>query len=246
MIYKTLRSWIGSALFGVSYMLSTALFGIIAPPIAICLPGIHRQKVLNIHNAALLFLFRVFCGVTINIKGKENLEKGRTYVIVANHQSEWETYFIQVLVTPLSTVLKKELLSVPFFGWGLRMVQPIAIDRKQKTNALKQIMKQGKERLLGGRSVVIFPEGTRVAVNEEKAFNKGAAMLATSANRPILPIAHNAGEVWPAKKWLKIPGTINVIIGEAIEPEGKTTADLHDEMENWMRRNMAIAMKSNP
>ena len=242
MIGKTLRSWIGSAFFGVSYILSTAIFGIIAPPIAICLPGIHRQKVLNVHNAILLFLFRVFCGVKINVQGRENLVKGTTYVIVANHQSEWETYFIQVLVTPLSTVLKKELLSVPFFGWGLRMVQPIAIDRRQKTNALKQIMKQGKERLLGGRSVVIFPEGTRVPVGEEKSFNKGAAMLATSANRSILPIVHNAGEVWPGKKWLKTPGTINVIIGEAIEAEGKKTNDLHEEMEVWMRKNMTAVV----
>lgn len=245
MIRESLRSWIGSALFGVSYLFSTVVFGILAPPIAICLPGIHRQKVLNVHNAILLYLFRIFCNVKIEVQGRENLVKGNTYVIVANHQSEWETYFIQVLVTPLSTVLKKELLSVPFFGWGLRMVQPIAIDRKQKTNALKQIIKQGKERLLGGRSVVIFPEGTRVAVGEEKSFNKGAAMLATSANRPILPIVHNAGEIWPGKKWLKKSGTIRVIIGEPIDSENKKPNELHDEMEQWMREGMKkVAQKA--
>ncbi|TBR40806.1 1-acyl-sn-glycerol-3-phosphate acyltransferase [Marinomonas agarivorans] len=235
---ELLRSWIGSVLFSVSYISSTVVFGLLAPPIAICLPGIHRQKVLNVHNAILLFLFRIFCGVKIDVKGRENLVKGKTYVIVANHQSEWETYFIQVLVTPLSTVLKKELLSVPFFGWGLRMVQPIAIDRQQKTNALKQIMKQGKERLLGGRSVVIFPEGTRVAEGEKKQFNKGAAMLATSANKPILPIVHNAGRVWPGKKWLKKPGVIQVVIGEPIEVGEKNTNEVHDEMEVWMRNEM--------
>ena len=238
MIGKTIRAWIGSALFGISYTASTILFGIIAPPIAICLPGIHRQKVLNVHNAILLFCFRIFCGVTINVPGRENLVKGRSYVVVANHQSEWETYFNQVLITPLSTVLKKELLSVPFFGWGLRMVQPIAIDRNQKSNALKQIMKQGKERLLGGRSVLIFPEGTRVGVGEHKSFNKGAAMLATSANCPILPIVHNAGEIWPGKKWLKTSGTINVIIGKELNVENKKTSDLHEEMEGWMRDGM--------
>jgi 1-acyl-sn-glycerol-3-phosphate acyltransferase len=236
----SIRSWVGSTLFGISYVVSTVVAGVLAPPIALCFPGIHRQKVLNVHNGILLFLFRIFCGVTVNVQGRENLVKGRSYVIVANHQSEWETYFLQVLVTPLSTVLKKELLSVPFFGWGLRMVQPIAIDRSQKSNALKQILKQGKERLLGGRSVLIFPEGTRVRAGEEKSFNKGAAMLATSADKPILPIVHNAGEIWPGKKWLKQPGTINVIIGKPIEVEGKKTGAMHDEMEVWMRTNMAI------
>lgn len=237
---QNIRAWTGSILFSISYIGSTAFFGLISPPIAICLPGIHRQKVLNVHNAILLYSFRIFCGVKVNIEGRENLVKGRSYVVVSNHQSEWETYFIQLLITPLSTVLKKELLAVPFFGWGLRMVQPIAIDRNQKANALKQILKQGKERLLGGRSVLIFPEGTRVKAGDHKSFNKGAAMLATSANSPILPIAHNAGEVWPGKKWLKVPGTINVVIGEAFDAENKSTNDLHNEVESWMRNSMLL------
>lgn len=203
---QSLRSWIGSSIFFVYYMLSTMLFGALAPLATLLLPKALRQPVLNLHNKGLLFMFRVLCGVKVEFVGLENIDRQRAFVLVANHQSEWETYLLQVLMAPVSTVLKKELLSVPFFGWGLRMVQPIAIDRSQRTNALKQIISQGKERIEDGRSVLIFPEGTRIAPNKTQAFNKGAAMLATSAKAPILPVVHNAGYTWPGKKWRKFPG----------------------------------------
>ena len=236
---QSLRSLLGSVLFGFCYIILTIISGVLAPPIALFFKPINRQLVLNVHNSILLILFRVFCGVRIRVQGRENLVKGRPVVVVANHQCEWETYFLQVLVTPLSTVLKKELLSVPFFGWGLRMVQPIAIDRGQPANALKQIIKQGKERIQDGRSVLIFPEGTRVKPGASKAFNKGAAMLATSTNAPILPIVHNAGYLWPSNAWRKYSGVIDVIIGPEIASEGKKTSALHEEMETWMRAQLA-------
>ena len=244
-VLGSLRSWIGSIVFILYYIVSTILFGVLAPFATVLLPKDFRQPVLNMHNKGLLFVFRVVCGVKVEIIGKENIDKNRPVVLVANHQSEWETYVLQVLMAPVSTVLKKELLSVPFFGWGLKMVQPIAIDRSQKTNALKQIIAQGKERLEDGRSVLIFPEGTRIAPNEAEAFNKGAAMLATSANVPILPVVHNAGYTWPGRRWRKFPGTIRVVIGEVIESEGKKTSALHDEMNVWMRSEMAKLPKGN-
>jgi len=244
-VLGSLRSWIGSIVFILYYIVSTILFGVLAPFATVLLPKNFRQPVLNMHNKGLLFVFRIVCGVKVEIIGKENIDKNRPVVLVANHQSEWETYVLQVLMAPVSTVLKKELLSVPFFGWGLKMVQPIAIDRSQKTNALKQIIAQGKERLEDGRSVLIFPEGTRIAPNETEAFNKGAAMLATSANVPILPVVHNAGYTWPGRRWRKFPGTIRVVIGEVIESEGKKTSALHDEMNVWMRSEMAKLPKGN-
>ncbi|BFM50332.1 lysophospholipid acyltransferase family protein [Marinomonas sp. THO17] len=242
---QSLRSWLGSGIFFVYYMLSTVLFGALAPLATLLLPEAFRQPVLNLHNKGLLFMFRVLCGVRVEFVGLENIDRQRTFVLVANHQSEWETYLLQVLMAPVSTVLKKELLSVPFFGWGLRMVQPIAIDRSQRTNALKQIISQGKERIEDGRSVLIFPEGTRIAPNKAQAFNKGAAMLATSAKAPILPIVHNAGYTWPGKKWRKFPGTIRVVVGPIIESDGKKTSELHDEMDGWMRAEMANLPKGN-
>ncbi|WP_233402884.1 lysophospholipid acyltransferase family protein [Marinomonas transparens] len=235
----SLRSRVGSIIFFVYYMLSTALFGILAPIATLLLPKDYRQPVLNQHNKGLLFVFRIFCGVKVEIIGREHIDKNRPVVLVANHQSEWETYVLQVLMAPVSTVLKKELLSVPFFGWGLKMVQPIAIDRSKRTNALKQIISQGKERLEDGRSVLIFPEGTRIKPTEEKEFNKGAAMLATSAKVPILPVVHNAGYAWPSKSFFKFPGSIRLVIGPVIESEGKKTSELHDEMSAWMRAEMA-------
>ena len=244
-VLGSLRSWIGSIVFILYYIVSTILFGVLAPFATVLLPKNFRQPVLNMHNKGLLFVFRMVCGVKIEIVGKENIDKNRPVVLVANHQSEWETYVLQVLMAPVSTVLKKELLAVPFFGWGLRMVQPIAIDRSQKTNALKQIISQGKERLEDGRSVLIFPEGTRIAPNEVEAFNKGAAMLATSANVPILPVVHNAGYTWPGRRWRKFPGSIRVVIGEVIESEGKKTSALHEEMDAWMRAEMAKLPKGN-
>jgi 1-acyl-sn-glycerol-3-phosphate acyltransferase len=244
-VCESTRSWIGSIVFFVYYAVSTILFGALAPFATVLLPKNARQPVLNLHNKGLLYAFRILCGVKVEIIGREHIDKSRPVVLVANHQSEWETYVLQVLMAPVSTVLKKELLAVPFFGWGLRMVQPIAIDRSQKTNALKQIISQGKERLEDGRSVLIFPEGTRIAPNEEEAFNKGAAMLATSSNVPILPVVHNAGYTWPGRRWRKFPGSIRVVIGPVIESEGKKTSALHDEMNTWMRTEMAKLPKGN-
>lgn len=244
-VLATLRSWVGSIGFLLYYMISTILFGVLAPFATVLLPKNSRQPVLNTHNKGLLWVFRILCGVKVEIIGKENINNKRPVVLVANHQSEWETYILQVLMTPISTVLKKELLSVPFFGWGLRMVQPIAIDRSQRTNALKQIISQGKERLEDGRSVLIFPEGTRIAPNEVESFNKGAAMLATSANAPIQPVVHNAGYTWPGRRWRKFPGSIRIVIGEVIESEGKKTSALHEEMDVWMRAEMAKLPKGN-
>ncbi|MEO9276057.1 lysophospholipid acyltransferase family protein [Marinomonas sp. 5E14-1] len=244
-VSESARSWIGSIVFFAYYAVSTILFGALAPLATLLLPKNARQPVLNLHNKGLLCAFRLLCGVKVEIIGRENIDKNRPVVLVANHQSEWETYVLQVLMAPVSTVLKKELLAVPFFGWGLRMVKPIAIDRSQRTNALKQIISQGKERLEDGRSVLIFPEGTRIAPNEEQPFNKGAAMLATSANVPILPVVHNAGYTWPGRRWRKFPGSIRVVIGSIIESEGKRTSVLHEEMDAWMRSEMAKLPKGN-
>ncbi|MFD1382598.1 lysophospholipid acyltransferase family protein [Rhodanobacter aciditrophus] len=239
---KTLRALVGSTLFAVVYGVLTGFTGIFAPLVAWLLPMTWRQPLLNLHNHALLFLFRVICGVKVEVIGRDNIPSDRPVVLASNHQSEWETYLLQVIKTPISTVLKKELLSIPFFGWGLRMVQPIAIDRSKRAGALKQILKQGKERIQAGRSVLIFPEGTRTLPGQERAFNKGAAMLASSSGTAILPLVHNAGHVWPGRTWLRYPGKITVTIGPLIEVDGKDTNQIHEEMEIWMRE----AMRQHP
>jgi 1-acyl-sn-glycerol-3-phosphate acyltransferase len=136
---------------------------------------------------------------------------------MSKHQSQWETFYLQTLFNPLCTILKKELLLLPFFGWGLRVMEPIAIDRSSKRGALRTVQKTGLLRLQAGRSVLVFPEGTRTPPGEKQPYARSGAHLAMAAGVPILPVAHNAGLRWPPGKLLKYPGTVTVVIGEPIE-----------------------------
>jgi len=174
----------------------------------------------------------------VHVEGLENLPKDGAYVAIANHQSEWETIFFQVLIRPHCIVLKQELLKIPFFGWALALLDPIALDRSQKRGALKQLLGQGKDRLERGIPVIIFPQGTRLPSGEIGVFNKGGAMLAASAKVPLIPMAHNAGVFWPGKNFLKKPGTITLRIGKPIETEDTGVSDLHNASVNWLKAQM--------
>ena len=143
---------------------------------------------------------------------------------------------------PLSQVLKRELLYVPFFGWALALLKPIAIDRSQPKLALKQLAKQGDECLKKGAWVLIFPEGTRIPVGQMGKFSRGGTALAVNAGLPVLPIAHNAGQYWPKAGWAKYPGTIQVVIGPAMHAEGegpRAIAELNQRAEAWVSETMA-------
>src|SRR5690606_24361010 len=120
------------------------------------------------------------------------------------------------------TVLKQELLAIPLVGSVLRQVRPIAIDRSRPAQALKQMVRQGKERLVEGNWVLIFPEGTRVAPGTVQKFNKGGAMLASQAEVPIVPVAHTAGGCWPPGTLIKRPGVIKVRIGAPSRSEERS------------------------
>jgi len=156
-------------------------------------------------------------------------------VVVSNHQSAWETYFLGLLFVPQATVLKIELTRIPLFGWALKMAAPIAIDRTKPALALKQMLTQGKKRLLDGIWVMIYPEGTRVRPGKQGQFNKGAALLASKAGVPLLPVAHNAGSFWPAGQFLKRPGVVRVIIGPPVSTGDRGRDEIHQQMENWIR-----------
>jgi len=122
---------------------------------------------------------------------------------------------------------------VPFFGWALALLEPISINRSDKRGSIKEMMKQGKERLQKGRWVVIFPEGTRTAPGEKKRLSKGGVTLAAQAGVPVLPVKHNAGEYWPRRGFLKKPGTITVEVGEMIDPTKKTPEEIMVFLEEW-------------
>lgn len=181
-------------------------------------------------------LARVMVGLRYEVQGTENIP-AQPCVILAKHQSTWETFFLSGYFEPLSQVLKRELLYVPFFGWAIALLRPIAIDRDNPKAALKQVAEQGGKRLQQGCWVLIFPEGTRVPVGEIGKFSRSGSALAANAGLPVLPIAHNAGMFWPKQGWAKYPGTIQVKIGPALFANGegpRAVADLNDRAFAWV------------
>lgn len=188
-----------------------------------------------------IWLARVVAGIRYEVSGQENIPT-QPCVILAKHQSTWETFFLSAYFEPLSQVLKRELLFVPFFGWAIALLKPIAIDRDNPKAALRQLAKQGDERLKQGVWVLIFPEGTRVPVGHPGKFSRGGAALAANAGLPVLPIAHNAGSFWPKAGWAKHPGTIQVVIGPALHAEGegpRAIAALNQRAEDWINQQVA-------
>jgi 1-acyl-sn-glycerol-3-phosphate acyltransferase len=183
---------------------------------------------------AVLGWLRFSCGVRYKLRGLENLQ-ALPAVIVSNHQSSWETIFYYRLAYPVSPILKKELISIPFWGWSLRYLHPIAIDRSKPREAGKSLLKQGLQRLQQGSSIIVFPEGSRSSGLTLGRFSRGAAKLAISAGAPIIPIAHDAGKCWPPRQLLKRPGTINVVIGQPIESKGRESTELTEETRLWIK-----------
>ena len=166
------------------------------------------------------------CNLKCVIKGQENIPD-QASVILCKHQSTWETFALQLVFPPQIWVLKKALLSIPFFGWGLAMLEPIAINRSEKKKAMQQIIEQGGERLDKDRWVVLFPEGTRMAPGVPTRFMSGGARLAEATQRLVVPVAHNAGEFWPKHGFTKKPGTITISVLPAIDPEGKSATEIN-------------------
>ncbi len=222
------------------YMLLQA---IITPPYALftlaCFPlsPHNRYRVTSSWTFIMLFLLRNICGIRYRVIGAENIPKTPS-VILSKHQSAWETLALQKIFPPQVWVLKKELLRIPFFGWGLAMTSPIAIDRSSGKAALEQIVEQGRDRLAKGFWIVIFPEGTRIPPGERGKYKIGGAWLATHTNTPAVLVAHNAGELWGRNSFIKRPGTITVSISPPIDPEGMEPGELNEKVENWIESEM--------
>ena len=197
-----------------------------------------RYRLITGYNHLVIWLARWVLGIRYVVEGAENLPD-RPAIILAKHQSAWETVAFLFLFPPVSPVIKQELLNVPFFGWAFRLLSPIAIDRSSGREALKQIVKKGGDKLAQGFWVLVFPEGTRVAPGEKGKYGIGGGWLAAETGAPIVPIAHNAGEVWPKNAFIKRPGTVTVRIGPAIATGGKSAAELTRAVEAWIETEMA-------
>ena len=178
-------------------------------------------------------------GITYEVSGWENVPQTPA-VIMAKHQSAWETIFIESRFPPQCWIVKKELLWLPFVGWGLMAIRCIAIDRASGQTAREQIVQQGAERLKEGLWVTIFPEGTRIAPGRRGRYGIGGALLATRTGTPILPIAHNAGEVWGRYAFRKKPGVVKVVIGPLIAAQGRDVISVNAQVEEWIEGQMRI------
>ena len=232
-----MRQWLGSLVFTSVLFISVVIYGPIA--IVIRLLGYHAFYAAVIFWCRMiLLLLRWFCGIDYRVRGLENLPTENCIVFV-KHSSAWET-IAQVLLFPRQTwVLKRELMWAPILGWAIFFLKPIAIDRKGGHKAVDQVIEFGQRRLQEGLWVVIFPEGTRMPAGQTRRYGLSGTLLAQAVDKPIVPVAHNAGYYWPRRSLLKHRGTIEVVIGEAIDPRGQDPRELNERIQTWVESEIA-------
>ena len=221
-----------SMLFAAGQGLLSVIFSM-AAIVALLLPYRLRYALVSRWTLWNLWWLEFTCGLSHRIVGEEHFPQQPT-IIFCKHESAWETLALQRYFKPQVWVIKRELLWIPFFGWGLATLRPIAIDRKSSRANLNQILTQGRERLDDGCWVVIFPEGTRVAPGKRRRYRQGGALLAEKTGYPVLPVAHNAGDFWPRNSFIKHPGTIDLAIGPLIDSAGRSAADINSLAESWI------------
>ncbi len=231
-------NWIRSLLFVPGYVVIIFVVSVLGLLIGPFLSFERRFWVPRLTFRLVSFWLRVCCNIRYEITGVENLPK-TPCVLVSNHQSDWETYALQSLGLGLCTVLKRELLWIPLFGWALALLEPIAINRGRSVPASRSVISQGKKRLAAGRSVLLFPEGTRVLPGQKVPYRRSGALLAHAAGVPLVPIAHNAGEHWPGKRFMKTPGVIKMVIGEPIDTSDKKSEAIHQMSMEWIQKRHA-------
>ena len=221
-----------SSLFALALILITPPYAVIALA-TFPLPRMMRYRIISGWSRLVVLLAKVVLGIDWKVEGWANLPS-RPAVILSKHQSAWETLAFQAIFPPQVLVLKRELLWIPFFGWGLALMSPIAIDRSRGFAALRNIARRGRERLEQGFWIVVFPEGTRVAPGERRDYQLGGAWLAAASGAPIVPVAHNAGLVWPRNAFLKRPGTVTVRIGPPIDTVNRDPKAINALVETWI------------
>lgn len=225
-----------SCFFLLFQIVITPVFAVIAL-LTFPLPRLTRYRIITTWSRLITGAASLVCGVRYRIIGADNVPR-EPCVILSKHQSAWETLAWQTIFPPQVWVMKRELLWIPFFGWGLAMLSPIAIDRGSGARALRQMAEQGRERLAAGFYIVIFPEGTRIAPGTRGTYHPGGAWLTVKTGALALPVAHNAGACWRKNAFIKRPGLITVSIGKPIAPQGLTAAELNQRIEEWIESEM--------
>lgn len=228
----TLRQWLGSIAFTLIFSISALVWAVV---VSVSLPFPRRVAygLVLYWVDAVFFLLRLLCRLDYVVEGRENIPEQNT-VVLLKHSSAWET-LAELKIFPAQTwVLKRELMWAPFIGWALFALSPIAINRKGGSSAVEQVVEQGSQRLADGLWVMIFPEGTRVRPGEKSRYGVSGALLAQANQRPVLPVAHNAGSYWPRRGWLKRPGTIRISIGPPIPTGNRSVRDINRQAQEWI------------
>ena len=225
-----------SSLFALFQVVITIVFAIIA---LFCfpLPAPSRYRIITTWTRLMVAGAEIICGIRYHVLGAENIPQP-PFIVLSKHQSAWDGLVFQIIFPQQVWVVKRELLWMPFFGWGLAMLSPIAIDRRAGARALNQLLEQGRERLARRYCIVIFPEGTRVAPGARGEYHPGGAWLAVKTETPVVPVAHNSGEMWRRNAFLKHPGTITVSIGEPIATRDLEPEALNHRVEDWIETEM--------
>lgn len=227
-------SWLlGSVLFALGQGITLILFSVLGQ---LTRPFSFKARYQFMHYWArfCLLWLRWTCGVRYEVHGQENINPEQAGLILARHESAWETLAFQEIFPRQAYVLKRELLKIPFFGWGMALLNPIAIDRGAGRKALNQLVTEGKERLAQGDWVVLFPEGTRMPPGQLGKINIGGAMLAIKAKAPVYLVAHNAGQFWPKNSFIKRPGVVQIHISPVLEVAELSASEVNQQIENWL------------
>ena len=227
-----------SLAFGLALIAVTPPYSIVALA-SFALPAQARWRIISRWSRIVLWLSRVITGISYRVEGLQHLP-GEPAIILSKHQSAWETIAFQHIFPPQVQVLKRELLWIPFFGWGLALMSPIAIDRSRGSGALKRMVAQGAQRIAQGFWILIFPEGTRVSPGKRGKYHAGGAWVACRLGAPVVPVAHNAGLYWGKNEFIKRPGEIRVQIGEPIYPSGLKPEAVNAKAEEWIETRMAV------
>lgn len=199
--------WARSLLFNLYLYAMTALVAVIGAP-AMLGPRRATHWVTRLWaylvNAGLL----VICNISIEIRGREHLRPGNAVLVASKHQSMWDTIIFFSLIPDVVYVLKKQLAWIPFFGWYTMRAGMIGLDREGHASALRALVKQARVRILEGRSIMIFPEGTRSEPGAKLEYKPGVAALYGQLDVACVPVALNSGVFWPRRKFLRRPGRI--------------------------------------
>ena len=224
---------IRSTIFYLGYLSSGIIASLLACMIGPFLGLENRLKLFSQWPKFANWFLHLSCGIKVEVIGQENLPT-EPCVIVSNHQGQWETYSMQYLFHPMCTLLKKELLYIPLWGWAMKMLNPIAINRNKPKEAILQTLEEGSDRLKKGMYVLLFPEGTRVKAGRVGKYARSSFEVAKRNGVMVLPLCHNSGDCWPAHKFIKKPGKITLIIGEPfyVENSKQSASDVQEWVEN--------------